>query len=985
MNDTLLSGLLNLFALFGTQNNTDRQRSLEILSGYLARHFGVRKIDDYLPLYSDLRDYYDESPDLDKDVIIENICSKLLHKIRKEEQILMLLRFMEFCDPTPGTEEGKSISAENLAIFRKVADLFNIPGNIFEDFVCYVSGKTNANVLTVEHEGLDGELRTILLRDFNKLLFSYNGPETVTMDDIPVLHGAFMVWQQSSVLKSRYSSPVYYSSILSLYGGSGKKDMTVLAGRNIEFSFRNSSNGIHGMSFTLQSGQLVAIMGSSGTGKTTLLSILNGSIRPQQGSVTVNGHDISEKGARDIIGFVPQDDLLIEELTVYENLFYAAKLCFRGISDEEAGARVSGLLAELGLEGTRDLRVGSPINKVISGGQRKRVNIALELLRDPGIIFIDEPTSGLSSSDSETVMNLLKEQTYKGKLIIVNIHQPSSDIFKLFDRLWILDKGGYPVYDGNPIEAITYFKKAANYADAEISACSLCGNVNPEIILNILDEKVLDDSGHITSIRKVTPREWHRKYLESNTEADRPAVVEDLPGSGQRKPSAAAQCLLFLKRNIRTKMADVQYLFITLLSAPFLAAVVSLLTRYTPPGETYSLMENKNFVSYLFMSVIVAIFTGMIASAEEIFKDRALLKREKFVGLSRSSYLWSKIIFVAGVSAAQTFLYTVTGNIIMGINGMFLIYWTILFLSSFLSSLTGLVLSQTLKSIVSIYITIPLLLIPQILLCGLVVKFEDLTPDSRTGNVPVAGDLIPSRWAFEALAVSSFADNSYESMIFDWEKEKFSTQYYRDVHLDEVQGRLETLRDDLENGIPLSAEDIGIVREGLNLVSGIYMLPLPEQAAGLSPATFTFETYGILDRFIGNAADLLSDYGHKCNMAIDRIISTYAGEHGMDKLLSLRKHSCNRFLEETVAGPYSGKLCRISGTHILPQAGYIYLPPQSHNGRAPFYSSVKYLGDTPVPTLWFNCCIMLIMCMFIIIMIFYDIPKRLLRKFPYFC
>lgn len=149
--------------------------------------------------------------------------------------------------------------------------------------------------------------------------------------------------------------------------------------------------------------------------------------------------------------------------------------------------------------------MGSPIHKYISGGQRKRLNIALELIREPAVLFLDEPTSGLSSSDSEKVINLLKEQTYKGKLIVVNIHQPSSDIFKLFDRLWILDRGGYPVYDGNPIEAVTYFKRAANYADAEVSTCSLCGNVNPEIILNIIDEKALDDSGKSPTAAK-SPR-----------------------------------------------------------------------------------------------------------------------------------------------------------------------------------------------------------------------------------------------------------------------------------------------------------------------------------------------------------------------------------------------------------------------------------------------------------------------------------------------
>ena len=135
------------------------------------------------------------------------------------------------------------------------------------------------------------------------------------------------------------------------------------------------------------------------------------------------------------------------------------------------------------------MAVGSPIRKTISGGQRKRLNIALELIREPAILYLDEPTSGLSSTDSEKVIMLLKEQTHRGRLVVVNIHQPSSEIYKLFDRLWLLDTGGYPIYDGNPIEAITYFKRIANYTDQDISVCGTCGNINPELILTIIDAK----------------------------------------------------------------------------------------------------------------------------------------------------------------------------------------------------------------------------------------------------------------------------------------------------------------------------------------------------------------------------------------------------------------------------------------------------------------------------------------------------------------
>lgn len=449
-------------------------------------------------------------------------------------------------------------------------------------------------------------------------------------------------------------------------------------------------------------------MGGSGVGKSTLLGILNGTILPDKGSLTINGHPLNSPEARQLIGFVPQDDLLIEELTVYQNLWFTARLCFANLSEQEIDQRVKTVLCELDLEEIKDLEVGSPIRKTISGGQRKRLNIAQELIREPAILYLDEPTSGLSSTDSEKVIMLLKEQTHRGKLVIVNIHQPSSEIYKLFDRLWLLDRGGYPIYDGNPIEAITYFKHAAKYTDEDISVCSTCGNVNPELILNIIDSKKIDDSGNLTNIRKFTPEEWHEKYISSRPDY-RLTIEKELPENNQKKPSWLKQFFIFLERNVRTKLVNRQYLLIVLLEAPLLALIVALLTRFTDDGG-YTLLGNKNFVSYIFMSVIVATFMGLSISAEEIIKDRTILKREKFLRLSRSSYLTSKIIYLFAISGIQTLLFIAVGNSIIQVGaGMFFIWWSVLWAISFLANLTGLILSQSMNSVVAIYITIPLL------------------------------------------------------------------------------------------------------------------------------------------------------------------------------------------------------------------------------------------------------------------------------------
>ena len=966
MTDILLSSFLSLFALFGKKEQVDEAWAETMLVNFLRHQFGIRNIDTYLGFYGDLRSTYDlmDDEDLDTQGSVRSICSALHGKIKTREKSLLLLRLMEFC----GYKEGHGDD-----LFKAMVETLEIPEEQFKMFADFVANRETEQVMLHQLEDTDGQLKTLLDPHSGMLLFTYTGSDTVMLNDVPVLSGAYQVWLQSSVLKGKNRKPVYYSTILRAYQRANgleedKNRQVEFCGRDINFRFPNSNNGTHNLSFTLRSGELLAIMGGSGTGKTTLLSLLNGSMRPQEGTITINGHDIAEPEAKNLIGYVPQDDLLIEELTVYQNLWYTAKLCFEGMDAKGIDARVTKTLKDLGLDAIKDLKVGSAINKYISGGQRKRLNIALELIREPAVLFLDEPTSGLSSSDTEMVINLLKEQTYKGKLIIVNIHQPSSDVYKLFDRLWLLDKGGYPVYDGNPINAITYFKEAAAYADAETSACPTCGNVNPEVVLNIIDEKALNNTGEISDERKVTPEQWHKMYLDNRPELPQP-TVGDVPHSDQKKPGPLKQFAIFLRRNIHTKITNVQYLCITLLEAPLLALVCSFLTRYAPP-EGYTVMDNKNLVSYFFMAVIVATFIGMSGSAEEIIKDRALLKRESFLHLSYGSYIWSKIIYMAGVSLIQTLLFILVGNYIMGLHGLFAEWWLILFVTAFLSNLMGLLLSQCLSSVVAIYISIPMLLIPQILLCGLVVSFSDLTPKSTTGNVPLIGDIIPSRWSYEALAVTSFTDNPYEAPFFELDKEKYENQFYNMGILNELQSQLETKKDEEKKGKPVDPKHMETIRMNLpDITSYCQMKPYQGDYS-----------YTSLYDYMKEAENILAKRSNDATLKADNKMAAMIREQGKESILQLKRDNYNIKLEDCVIGADQRQMLDVIDGHLVPRMSIIYLTPRSQCGRAPFYSSEKIIGSWHIKTLWFNMSVLLLMCIILTILLLTDWPGKIIRK-----
>ena len=933
LNDTIISGLVNLFALVGARNDVDEQISEKILRRYLSIQAGIRGTEEYVSLYLDLRSVYSIDKSIDKTKIVAGICENIRSLIPASELSLLLLRLMEFA------------RVDDREIFSQMAEDFSIPASTLQDFRDFVDGKATERVLLQHFPGYEGAVKTLCIAGRGFLVFSYMGDDEVLFNDVPLLKDSYQIWEKSGVMKSHRGAPLHFSTVYRPY-----EDVTttrvVFSGRNLEYRYPGSENGLHDMTFSVRGGELVAIMGGSGVGKSTLLSILNGSMKPDSGSLDINGGPIDSPEAKSLLGFVPQDDLLIEDLTVYENLYFTAKFCFDGLSEEELQEKVMAVLRNLELDFARDLKVGSPLNKTISGGQRKRLNIALELIRKPSVLFLDEPTSGLSSADSERVMGLLRQQANAGCLVIVNIHQPSSDIYKMFDRLWVLDAGGYPVYDGNPIDAITWFKRAANYADPETSTCPVCGNVNPEIVLNIIDEKTIDATGHLSTVRKTAPQQWHEMYLGAVKEVPSATEKAALPESNQKKPSAFKQFFIYLWRNIKTKLTNVQYVAITLLEAPVLAIVCAWLTRYAPPSG-YTLMDNKNLVQYIFMAVIVAVFLGMSTSAEEIIRDRTILKREKFLSLSYSSYIWSKIAYTAMVSLLQTVLFIIVGNAVAGLHGMFFVWWVVLFSIAVVSNLIGLLLSQNLSSVVSIYISIPLLLVPQILLCGLVVDFTDLDSDSKTGNVPVIGDIIPSRWAFEALAVGTFQYNRYERQWFDLDRERYEALYWKDIVL-------EDLGEKFQGG---QEADLALVKGALPHICDVAGVPYDGDPAAAIDA----------------ARAALSDVCNSATLEKDRMVCAAIEKRGMDAMVKSKRDNYNIRLEELLTGASEPEPYIIIDGCLVPKTGTVFLTPISKNGRAPFYSSIKVLGGAKVPTLLYNLCILILMGLIFTILLLVNI------------
>ena len=1010
MSEPILMALVQLFAIIAASvKKTTSGNSRKILESYLSQHLNAQELDEYLKLFDELLLFHQPEDDEinDADILGKTnaICQRIKKQLTAQDRQIVLIKFLEFLDELSREDEGKSAMADErfsgyLKIFKSA---FNPPEQEFNNAVAFITdplgpGMHANNLLIISseplppgkkhllREHLDGKLFILYAPSIRTLICRYLGSDELFLNGHNVHPRRSFVFSNGTILKNLKIAPVYYADVFSRFLQTAEKIHIDFTAREIEYRFKNSTNGIHPFSFTASSGELIGVMGGSGVGKSTLLNVLNGNLKLQNGHILINGYDLEKdkEKLQGIIGFVPQDDLLIEELTVFQNLYYNAKLCFRDFREQKLIRSVMRVLMDIDLIGIRNLTVGDPINKFISGGQRKRLNIALELIREPSVLFADEPTSGLSSMDSEMVMLLLKEQTLKGRLVIVNIHQPSSDIYKLFDKLLIMDKGGYPIFYGNPIDALTYFKSVSSHVNPDESECQGCGYVNPEQLLQITEAKIVNEYGRFTGNRKTTPGEWYTMFRQNiQPKLELREEKSEVPKSFFKIPGIAKQFSIFSIRNLLTKSTNRQYMMINLLEAPFLAALLAYLTRYKF-GDHYIFSDNRNLVPYLFMSVVVSLFLGMMVSAEELIKDRRILKREAFLHLSRFSYLNSKIILLFALSAIQSLLYVLAGNMILGIHGMLLPYWLILFATSCFANIVGLNISAGLNSVVAIYILIPFILVPQLLLSGTIVPFDYLNPAiASREHVPMVGNLMTSRWTFEALAVEQFSNNKYEKIFYPFDKEiahySFITAYIIPTlksELDECQRNIfkRTEPEKTANFLEILKHEIPPLQKEAGFAPFPYMPAFTEKLLNDSIVQLS-KTY--LDSLSRTYSARLSAVSARRDNAYEKL----RAQLGDDGVFQFKQAYHNENLADLIMNKGAENKIIEGEGKLIRKKDHIFMEPESHVGRAHFYAPVKIIGSWKIDTFWFNFFVIWLMSFILYLALLHDTLRKTIEFF----
>lgn len=1014
MSERILKALIQLFAIIARVDPREQDGTLngrQIVESFLRERLPNNLYSKYMILFEEYLESYQKISKI-KDgehkrtavnsVKILRICTQINEELTQRQKTIVLIRLLEFIHTNEEVRELEQEFIDTVASsFNFDMDEYKLARFFVEERetellespnVMYITDNTDSGAGFGKHylsEGFEGYIRVLRIPSINLHFIKYRGDGSYNISGQAIYNNRFYVLNQGASIRGAKIKPIYYSDLIGTFLQDDSRERISFQTRDVEYKFKRGNTGLHQINLDEESGRLVGIMGASGSGKSTLLNVLNGNLTPSKGSVKINGIDIhtESEAIEGLIGYVAQDDLLIDELTVFQNLFFNAKLCFGQKDKEEITELVEDMLSVLGLSETRDLKVGNPLDKTISGGQRKRLNIALELIREPAVLFVDEPTSGLSSRDSENIMDLLKELTLKGKLIFVVIHQPSSDIFKMFDKLFVLDNGGYPIYYGNPVDSLVYFKQMVNHVNCDEAECMTCGNVKTEDVFNIIEAKVVDEFGNLTHQRKITPVEWNKLYTE-NIESE--LEIEDerraTPVNHFTIPGKIKQFGVFIKRDLLSKLTNKQYVLINLLEAPALALILSFFMRFFIPSgaDSYIFRENENIPVYIFISVIVALFIGLTVSSEEIIRDKKIRKRESFLNLSKSSYLYSKIFIMLGISALQMFLFVIIGNYVLEIQGMTFSYWLILFSTCSFANLLGLNISASFNSAKVIYILIPIIIIPQLLFSGIIVKFDRLNPIfASQDGVPWIGNIMASRWAYEAIAVTQFKTNDYEKEFFEFEKRKKFSNWKKDYWITELKNKVAITSRILNNDTsgPELETNLALLRNEITKENGFLKGLRFEDVNKLTPELVDEE---ILAGLV-NHLDLLTEHYKRVYLKADaeKEDAIYAMTQTEDMHAAYKKlfnNYKNDQLEVFATNRNDVNYIAEHNGELIQKKDLIYLMPYNSDFfGAHFYAPAKNLYGKYIDTFYANLLVLWGMTIGLAICLFFDVFPRTIK------
>jgi energy-coupling factor transporter ATP-binding protein EcfA2 len=567
----------------------------------------------------------------------------------------------------------------------------------------------------------------------------------------------------------------------------------------------------------------------------------------------------------------------------------------------------------------------------VSGGQMKRLGIAMELLVDPDILLLDEPTSGLSSEDSHRIIYLLRSLAYNNKIVVATVHQPDFDIFMMFDKVLIIDEDGYSVYFGSPALASDYLRLKAGKVDKN----SLFETrFNPAILLKLLDEKDFDKSGNELTERRISPKQYYDWFRENN------AVFEAKSRQVDKKKSKKQNPFLSFFNHIKFSLqVDFKHKsgLILLLAIPIIIGMgFSFLTKYSAT-ENYTYYYNPNIPVWILILLTSSVFIGLVSSGHAFIQLRLFFRNQDRIVNKSFSNTSAVIVKYLVLSILQSLLLVTPSVMIMENSFHFVNLFLICFVLVYWGSLVGLLLSKFFKTTNIVYLTIPLVIIPQLVFSGALIHFDSFNKISqKNGGVPFIADFVPLRWASEAVIVDFCNNNPYDKQLLKNRQTLYNAVYYLDYF------------------IP-AFEEIAVISAD----RGKKILDNEQKKAGMVILSQDF------NKQIENTKEYYAKVISKCIVIDDSIFAN------MENAENLKLSCSNLAIEKVINNYESGNGLEVCNEEIVRIYKPIFSLPNDTQHNKLFLSAFGEFGMCWLPKYYFNVVVLCLYNLIIILSLYF--------------
>ncbi|HEX3010404.1 MAG TPA: ABC transporter permease, partial [Bacteroidales bacterium] len=808
MNENLLNALMELIALFAKVNNSrfiDNAHSL--LKTYLEQTVSIknsrvhiRRFYDYLDEFSKQAEPLpadDTSLKQQIDRIVKNINSEL----NGEERLVLFLSFLELI------KLDKKIDPEELHFAEILSFELHISRNDYKNSLVFILSEkvdqelnpdfliiTNAQSNNLDElegtwieqnrpfendqklllikDGLQGEVLILYFHNINYLAGRYFGNQSIHLNSRRVLPGKFFLIGQFDQLRFGETIQCTYQEIVSGFKSHQYTSALKFVGENISTKKNRKSIGIAPFNFSEELGNLVIVLCNDANESRNISLLLSGQLPLSSGRICLNGYDIiSDKyKVHKMIGFVPRENIFDENISIYNNFRFSARLAFPGYSDHRIDELVYQTISSLGLTNISNI----PVKRIDSGIPaeylRVLINTGAELIRDPFILILDLSLEKLNSSNAEEFCNIIKAEANKGKLILITTVNPGACVLKRTDKMWIFDSKGFIIYRGHANLALSYFKDSGNsIVTGEV--CPFCGNVNTDQLYQIIHAKVLDNNGRITHVRKISPEEWYaiyKKKIEENEPKHESRKI--IPSYASSIPNVNVQFSAYLKKSLQSFFANPYKHFLILIAGWIIGFLISGLLRYDWTSN-FTFSGHEYLPLLFFLNTVICFVTGTIWGLNSTLKDKLHLAFDHFKNYNFFSFLNVKYIFLTITSLLFSFLFTSITDFVSGINGLFLLNWMIYFSMMFIGGSFGFLFGYISRHLRAALFITAMLFTFNILFSGYIVPYNSLPkPLASYKYTPFFAEIFPGRWAYEALVVQQVKDNGFQKKLFKTEQ-----------------------------------------------------------------------------------------------------------------------------------------------------------------------------------------------------------------------